>query len=155
MAERNGKEKTVALNRRASHDYFLEEKYECGIALTGTEIKSVRDGKVQFKDAYISIHKGEAWIKGMHISPYKYGSFFNVDEERDRKLLLHKYEIRKLHDKVRLKGYTLVPTRMYLKDGRAKMEIALAKGKNLYDKRESDKLRDARREMEKAMKFHR
>ncbi len=155
MAERNGKEKTVALNRRASHDYFLEEKYECGIALTGTEIKSVRDGKVQFKDAYISIYKGEAWIKGMHISPYKYGSFFNVDEERDRKLLLHKYEIRKLHDKVRLKGYTLVPTRMYLKDGRAKMEIALAKGKNLYDKRESDKLRDARREMEKAMKFHR
>lgn len=155
MAERNGKEKTVALNRRASHDYFLEEKYECGIALTGTEIKSVRDGKVQFKDAYISIHKGEAWIKGMHISPYKYGSFFNVDEERDRKLLLHKYEIRKLHDKVRLKGYTLVPTRMYLKDGRAKMEIALAKGKNLYDKRESDKLRDARWEMEKAMKFHR
>lgn len=122
MAEGKSKEKTVALNRRASHDYFLEEKYECGIVLTGTEIKSVRDGKVQFKDAYISIYKGEAWIKGMHISPYKYGTFSNVDETRDRKLLLHKEEIRKLHDKVRLKGYTLVPVRMYLKAGRAKME---------------------------------
>ena len=133
----------------------MEERYECGIALTGTEIKSVRTGKVQFKDAFISIYKGEAWIKGMHISPYKYGNIFNVDETRDRKLLLHKYEIRKLYDKVRLKGYTLVPTRMYLKNGRAKMEIALAKGKNLYDKRETDKLRDAKREMEKALKFNR
>ena len=91
----------------------------------------------------------------MHISAYTYGSIFNVDEERDRKLLLHKYEIRKLYDKVRLKGYTLVPVRMYLKNGRAKMEIALAKGKNLYDKRQNQKLRDAKREMEKALKFHR
>lgn len=155
MAREESKEKVVALNRKASHDYFLEERYECGIALTGTEIKSVRAGKVQFKDAFISIYKGEAWIKGMHISPYKYGNIFNVDETRDRKLLLHKYEIRKLYDKVRLKGYTLVPTRMYLKNGRAKMEIALAKGKNLYDKRETDKLRDAKREMEKALKFNR
>ncbi len=152
MAERE-KVKTVADNRRARHDYFLEEKYECGMQLTGTEIKSIRAGKVQFKDSYISIYKGEAWIKGMHISAYKYGTFSNVDETRDRKLLLHKYEIRKLHDKVRLKGYTLVPVRMYLKDGRAKLEIALAKGKNLYDKRETDKMRDAKREMEKALKF--
>jgi SsrA-binding protein len=120
--------------------------------LTGTEIKSIRDGKVQFKDAYISIYKGEAWIKGMHISPYKYGNIFNVDEERDRKLLLHKYEIQKLHMKVKTKGYTLVPVRMYLKNGRAKLEIALAKGKNLVDKRETQKLRDAKREMEKALK---
>ncbi|MBP3891605.1 MAG: SsrA-binding protein SmpB [Solobacterium sp.] len=147
------KEKTVAVNRRASHDYFLEERYEAGIALTGTEIKSVRDGRVQFKDAFVSIYKGEAWIKGMHISPYKYGNIFNVDETRDRKLLLHKYEIRKLYDKVRLKGYTLIPTRMYLVKGKAKMEIALAKGKDLYDKREAEKLRDAKREMEKALKF--
>ena len=147
------KEKTVAVNRRASHDYFLEERYEAGIALTGTEIKSVRDGRVQFKDAFVSISKGEAWIKGMHISPYKYGNIFNVDETRDRKLLLHKYEIRKLYDKVRLKGYTLIPTRMYLVKGKAKMEIALAKGKDLYDKREAEKLRDAKREMEKALKF--
>ncbi len=153
MAKEEGKEKVVALNRKASHEYFLEERFECGIVLTGTEIKSVRAGKVQFKDAFISIYKGEAWIKGMHISPYEFGNIFNVDETRDRKLLMHKYEIRKLYDKVRLKGYTLVPTRMYLKNGRAKMEIALAKGKNLYDKRETDKLRDAKRAMEKAMKF--
>lgn len=153
MAREEGKEKVVALNRKASHEYFLEERFECGIVLTGTEIKSVRAGKVQFKDAFISIYKGEAWIKGMHISPYEFGNIFNVDEKRDRKLLMHKYEIRKLYDKVRLKGYTLVPTRMYLKNGRAKMEIALAKGKNLYDKRETDKLRDAKRAMEKAMKF--
>ena len=122
-------EKTVALNRRASHDYFLEEKFECGIVLTGTEIKSV-------------------------ISPYKYGNIFNVDETRDRKLLLHKLEIFRLHQKVKLKGYTLIPVRMYLKDGRAKLEIALAKGKDLYDKRETEKLRDAKRAMEKALKLH-
>ncbi|MDO4520454.1 MAG: SsrA-binding protein SmpB [Erysipelotrichaceae bacterium] len=152
MAEKS-REKTVAMNRRASHDYFLEDRYECGLVLTGTEIKSIRDGKVQFKDSYISIYKGEAWIKGMHISPYKYGNIFNVDEERDRKLLLHKYEIQKLHMKVKTKGYTLVPVRMYLKNGRAKLEIALAKGKNLVDKRETQKLRDAKREMEKALKL--
>ena len=154
MAERNGKEKTVVFNRRASHDYFLEDRYECGIQLTGTEIKSIRAGKVQFKDSYISIYKGEAWIKGMHISNYSYGNILNVDEERDRKLLLHKEEIRKIYDNIRMKGYTVVPVRMYLKNGRAKLEIALAKGKNLYDKRQSDKIRDAKREMEKALKFH-
>ncbi|MCH4207291.1 MAG: SsrA-binding protein SmpB [Solobacterium sp.] len=146
-------EKNVAVNRKARHDYFLEEYLECGISLTGTEIKSIRDGRVQFNDAYISIYKGEAWIKGMHISPYKYGNIFNVDPDRDRKLLLHKYEISKLFDKVRLKGYTLIPTRMYLKDGKAKIEIALAKGKDLYDKRQTEKLRDASREMQKALKF--
>ena len=154
MAENRTGEKTVALNRRASHDYFLEDRYECGIQLTGTEIKSIRAGKVQFKDSYISIYKGEAWIKGMHISNYSYGNIFNVDEERDRKLLLHKEEIRKIYDNIRMKGYTVVPVRMYLKNGRAKLEIALAKGKNLYDKRQSDKIRDAKREMEKALKFH-
>ncbi len=153
MVEKS-KEKTVALNRRASHDYYLEEKIEAGMALTGTEIKSIRAGKVQFKDSYITIYKGEAWIKGMHISAYKEGNIFNVDEERDRKLLLHKYEIRKLLNQVKLKGYTLIPVRMYLKSGRAKLEIALAKGKNLYDKRQSEKVRDAKREMAKAMKFH-
>ena len=148
------REKNVAFNRRASHDYFLEEKFEAGLVLTGTEIKSVRNGKVQFKDAYITIYKGEAWIKGMHISAYKEGNIFNVDEERDRKLLLHKLEIQKLLNKVKLKGFTLIPVRMYLKDGRAKLEIALAKGKNLYDKRQSDKVRDAKGEVEKAMKYH-
>ena len=109
---------------------------------------------MQFKDSYISIYKGEAWIKGMHISNYSYGNIFNVDEERDRKLLLHKEEIRKIYDNIRMKGYTVVPVSMYLKNGRAKLEIALAKGKNLYDKRQSDKIRDAKREMEKALKFH-
>jgi SsrA-binding protein len=155
MPEKKDKQKLVAENRKARHDYFLEERFEAGIALTGTEIKSVRVGKVQFKDAYISIYKGEAWIKGMHISPYEHGNIFNHDETRDRKLLLHKYEISKLFQKVRLRGYTLVPTKMYLKDGRAKMEIALAKGKDLYDKRETEKLRDAKRQMEKALKFNR
>ncbi|MBQ6488654.1 MAG: SsrA-binding protein SmpB [Solobacterium sp.] len=153
MAGKNDKEKNVAVNRRASHDYFLEEKYEAGLVLTGTEIKSVREGRISFNDSYISIRNGEAWIKAMHISPYKYGNMFNVDPDRDRKLLLHKYEIRKLYDKVRIKGYTLVPTRIYLKEGKAKLEFALAKGKDLYDKREASKLRDAKREMEKALKL--
>lgn len=155
MGETKSKEKIIALNRRASHEYFLEETTEAGIVLTGTEIKSVREGKVQFNDAFISIIHGEAWIKSMHIAPYRYGNQFNVDETRERKLLLHKYEIKKLYDKVRLKGYTLIPTKMYFKSGRAKVEIALAKGKDLYDKRQSDKIRDAKREMEKALKFHR
>ncbi len=153
MAEKSSKEKTVVFNRRASHDYFLEDKYEAGLVLTGTEIKSIRDGRASFNDAYISIYRGEAWIKGMHISPYKFGNIFNVDEDRDRKLLLHDYEIRKLHQKVMTKGYTLVPIRLYLKNGRAKLEIALAKGKDLYDKRETQKQKDAKREMEKAMKY--
>ena len=155
MEKRKSNEKVVADNRKARHDYFIEETYEAGIVLTGTEIKSVREGRIQLKDSYISIRNGEAWIKGMHISPYKYGNIFNVDPDRDRKLLMHKTEIRKLYDKVRLKGYTLVPLRIYLKEGKAKMEVALAKGKNLYDKRETSKLRDAKREMEKALKFHR
>ena len=152
MAREKG-EKNVAVNRRAKHDYYLEDHYECGLVLTGTEIKSIREGRVQFKDSYISIYKGEAFIKGMHISAYKFGNQFNVEEERDRKLLLHKEEIRKLHQKVKTKGYTLVPTRIYLKDGRAKLEIALAKGKNLYDKRQTEKMRDAQREMAKALKL--
>lgn len=147
-----GKTKEIAYNRKVKHDYFLEDFYECGLVLTGTEIKSIREGHVQFKDAYVSIFRGEAWIKGMHISAYKYGSFANVDEERDRKLLLHKDEIAKLDSKVRTKGYTLVPVRMYLKNGRAKLEIALAKGKDLYDKRQTEKIRDASREMAKALK---
>jgi len=153
--QKNAKVKVVADNRKARHDYFIEDTYEAGMVLTGTEIKSIREGRVQLKDSYISIRHGEAWIKGMHVSPYKVGNIFNVDPERDRKLLLHKAEIRKMFDKVRIKGYTLVPLRIYLKGGRAKMEIALAKGKDLYDKRESQKLKDAAREMEKALKLRR
>lgn len=145
-------EKVIAVNRKASHDYYLEDRYEVGLVLTGTEIKSLRKGKAQFKDAYISFVQGEAFIKEMHIAPYDHGNIFNHDETRERKLLLHKYEIRKLQQKVKLKGYTLVPTKLYLKKGRAKLEIALAKGKNLYDKRQDQKDRDVKREIEKAMK---
>ena len=153
--QRNDNVKVVADNRKARHDYFIEDTYEAGMCLTGTEIKSVREGRIQLKDSYISIRHGEAWIKGMHISPYKFGNIFNVDSERDRKLLMHRFEIRKLYDKVRLKGYTLIPLRIYLKNGRAKMEVALAKRKNLVDKQETQKLPDAKREMEKALKLNR
>ena len=145
-------EKKIADNRKAFHEYFIEDRFEAGIVLTGTEIKSVRKGKVQLKDSYISFVDGEALIKGMHISPYEFGNIFNHDETRERKLLLHKHEIKKLSDKVKMKGYTVVPLSMYLSKGRAKMEIALAKGKDLHDKRNTEKEKTAKREMEKAMK---
>lgn len=144
--------KKVAENRKAFHEYFIEDRYEAGIVLKGTEIKSVRKGHVQLKDSYVSFSEGEAFIKEMHISPYEYGNIFNHDETRPRKLLLHKLEIKKLSDKVKLKGYTIVPLSMYLSKGKAKMEIALAKGKDLHDKRNSDKEKTAKREIEKAMK---
>ena|SRR5690554_3291946 len=144
--------KTIATNRKAFHDYFIEEKFEAGLVLAGTEIKSIRKGSVQFKDAYIDIKENEAFIIGMHIAPYEFGNRFNHDETRDRKLLLHKIEIKKLNKNVQQKGYTVVPLSLYLKDGKAKMEIALAKGKANYDKRQSLKEKDAKREIEKAMK---
>ena len=146
-------EKIVSVNRKASHDYFLVERFEAGIVLTGTEIKSIRKGKVQFKDAYITFINNEAYIKEMHIATYDHGNIFNHDETRERKLLLHKLEIRKLQQKVKLKGFTIVPCKMYLKNGRAKLEIALAKGKDLYDKRQDDKIKTAKREMERALKL--
>ena len=118
-------EKIIAVNRKASHDYSLEERFEAGLVLTGTEIKSIRQGKAQFKDAYVSFISGEAWIKEMHIAAYDHGNQFNHDETRQRKLLLHKLEIVKLQQKVKLKGYTVVPVKLYLKNGRAKMEITL------------------------------
>ena len=140
------------INRKARHDYELYDRYEAGLELKGTEIKSIRRGKVQLKDSYISFYNNEAYIKGMHISPYEFGNIFNHDETRDRKLLLHKKEIRKLYQDTRIKGYTVVPVRLYLSKGLAKLEIALAKGKNLHDKRESQKAKDAKREIEKALK---
>ena len=145
-------QKTIAYNRKARHDYELYDRYEAGLELKGTEIKSIRRGKVQLKDSYISFYNNEAYIKGMHISPYEFGNIFNHDETRDRKLLLHKKEIRKLYQDTRIKGYTVVPVRLYLSKGLAKLEIALAKGKNLHDKRESQKAKDAKREIEKALK---
>jgi SsrA-binding protein len=145
-------QKTVAENRKARHEYELFDRFEAGIELKGTEIKSVRKGKVQLKDSYISIVNGEAYIKGMHISPYEFGNRFNHEETRDRRLLLHKKEILKLDQSSRLKGFTVIPLRIYLSKGLAKMEIALARGKNLHDKRESAKVKDAKREIEKALK---
>lgn len=145
-------QKTIADNRKARHDYELYDRFEAGLALQGTEIKSIRRGKVQLKDSYISFYNNEAYIKGMHISPYEFGNRFNHDETRDRKLLLHKNEIRKLYQDTRIKGYTVVPVRIYLSKGLAKLEIALAKGKNLHDKRESQKAKDAKREIDKALK---
>jgi len=147
--------KSIAENRRAYHEYFILEKIEAGMVLMGTEIKSIRKGAVQFKDAYVSFQNGEAFIKSMYIAPYEEGNRFNHEETRDRKLLLHSSEISKLEKKVKLKGFTIVPLTLYLKDGRAKLEIGLAKGKELHDKRETDKERTAQREIEKARKQHR
>ena len=140
--------KIVVFNRKASHEYFLEERFEAGLVLQGTEIKSIRQGHVQIRDAYISFTNDEAYVKEM----YEFGNRFNHDETRIRKLLLHKEEIRKLQQKVKLKGYTVIPISVYLEKGMAKMEIALAKGKDLHDKRNVQKEKDAKREIEKAMK---
>ncbi len=145
--------KIITNNKRANHDYFLEERFECGLVLTGTEIKSIRKGSAQLKESYITFLNHEAFIKGMYIGAYEFGNRFNHDEKRDRKLLLHKSEIRKLQQKVQLKGYTVVPTILYLTNGRAKLEIALAKGKDVHDKRETQKEKDAKREIEKALKL--
>jgi SsrA-binding protein len=145
--------KVISYNRKASYEYFLEEKFEAGLVLVGTEIKSIRQGKVNFKDAYVSIINDEAFIKEMHISSYDHGNRYNHDETRERKLLLNKREIRKLKQKTQQQGYTIIPTKLYLKNGRAKLEIALAKGKKLYDKRNTEKLKDAKREIDRAMKY--
>ena len=142
----------LCLNKKARHDYFVEETYEAGISLVGTEVKSLRLGKGNLKDSYVRIEEGEAFLHNTHISPYPYGHQFNHDPERVRKLLLHKREIRRLMGKTQERGYTLVPLKMYLKNGRIKIELGLAKGKTLYDKREDLKKRSADREIEKAMK---
>ncbi len=152
--QKTQKTKTVAENRKARHEYELYDRYEAGLELKGTEIKSIRKGKVQMKDSYISIRNNQASIKGLHISAYEFGNRFNHDETRDRRLLLHKNEILKLDQAVRIKGYTVVPVRLYISHGLAKLEIALAKGKNLHDKRQTEKTRDANREIQKAMKQH-
>ncbi len=145
--------KLVANNKKARHDFFIEEVYEAGIVLTGTEIKSVRQGKVSIKESFAKIENGEMIIYGMNISPYEQGNRFNVDPLRPRKLLLHKQEIRKLIGYTTQKGLTLVPLQMYInEEGRAKIEIAVARGKKLYDKREDIAKRDAKRDMERRMK---
>lgn len=144
--------KVLASNRKARHEYFIDEVYEAGIVLTGTEIKSIRQGRVSIKEAYGKIINGDVIILGMNVSPYEQGNRFNVDPLRPRKLLLHKREINKLIGHLKVGGVTLVPLRIYLNDrGKAKMEIAVARGKKLYDKRESIAKRDADRKMQRAM----
>ncbi len=145
--------KLVANNKKARHDYFIEQTYEAGIVLTGTEIKSVRQGKVSIKESYAKIENGEVFIYGMNISPYEQGNRFNVDSLRTRKLLLHKREIQKLIGYTTMKGLTIVPLKMYInEDGRAKIELAVARGKKNYDKRESIAKRDAARDIDRKMK---
>ncbi len=149
--KRNG-ERDVAVNRRAYHDFFIDEKYEAGMMLTGTEIKSVRNGRANLRDGYVRIDNGEAWLENVHISPYAQGNVMNQEPVRPRKLLLHRKEIMSLIGKVKQKGYTLVPLRMYISRNHAKVEVGLARGKKQYDKREAIAERDAKREIERAMR---
>ena len=144
--------KLVANNKKAYHDFFIDEKYEAGIALHGTEVKSLRMGKCSIKEAFIRIENGEVFVYGMHVSPYEKGNIFNKDPMRIKKLLMHIYEINKLAGKVAEKGFTLVPLQEYFKEGKAKVEIGLARGKKLYDKREAIAKKDQKREMEKEFK---
>lgn len=141
--------KLIANNKKAYHDYFIEDSYECGIVLSGTEVKSLRMGKGSIKESYVRIRNGEAVILGMHISPYEKGNIFNRDPLRERILLMHKKEIRKIEQKLSEKGFTLVPLQVYFSGSLVKVEIGLAKGKKLYDKRESIAKKDAAREMER------
>ncbi|CEP66904.1 Small protein B [Moorella glycerini] len=145
--------KIVTDNRRARHDYFILETYEAGIALTGTEVKSLRNGKANIKDSYARLENGELILHDMHISPYEQGNRFNHEPRRPRRLLMHRYEIQRLYGKIREKGLTLIPLKVYFNErGRAKVELALAKGKRLYDKREDIAARDAQREIAKAFR---
>ena len=145
--------KLVANNKKAYFDYFIEDKYEAGVALHGTEVKSIRMGKCSIKESYIKIENGEVFIYGMHVTPYEKGNIFNKDPMRIKKLLMHKYEINKLNGKLQQKGLTLVPLQLYLKGGLVKVEVGLARGKKLYDKRDSIAKKDMKREAEKEFKI--
>ncbi|HYS16502.1 MAG TPA: SsrA-binding protein SmpB [Candidatus Binatia bacterium] len=149
QAREESGDRPIATNRRARHEYEILETVEAGLVLRGTEVKSLRAGLVNFKDSYASVRSGEGWLLGCHISPYSHGSDANHDPERDRKLLLHKREIARLGGKISERGLTLVPLRLYFKDGRAKVELGLARGKKLHDKRASLREREVRREMDK------
>lgn len=144
--------KTVVTNRKAFHDYHIHERFEAGIELSGTEVKSIRQSAVNLKDSFCFVKDGELFVRGMHISPYEKGNIFNKDPMRVRKLLMHKKEIRRLGARTQQEGYTLVPLTVYFKGPHVKLEIALAKGKKLYDKRESERNKDTAREMDKALK---
>lgn len=147
--------KTIAQNKKARHDYFVEETYEAGIELCGTEVKSLRAGRVNLKDSWCSIVDGEIFVNGMHISPYEQGNIFNRDPMRVRKLLMHKKEILKLYGTVKQTGYSLIPISLYFKDGKVKLQVGLCKGKKLYDKRADMAERSAKRDMERAIKEQR
>jgi SsrA-binding protein len=150
--EKKGGDREVAVNRRAFHDYFVDERFEAGLVLTGTEVKSLRAGKANLRDGYVRIDGREAWLENVHISPYTQGGYVNHDPMRRRKLLLHRDEISSLIGKVRQKGYTMIPLRMYFAHNKAKLEVGLARGKRMYDKRASLAEADARREMARALK---
>lgn len=152
MAPKKETQKLIANNKKAYHDYFIDETYEAGVALHGTEVKSMRMGKCSIKESFIRIENGEVFVYGMHVSPYEKGNIFNKDPLRVKKLLMHKYEINKLAGKIAEKGYTLVPLQVYFKDGKAKVEVGLARGKKLYDKRQDIAKKDQRREAEREFK---
>ena len=153
-ADKSGK-KYIAQNREARHEYFVIEALETGIELVGTEVKSLRAGGVNLKDAWVDVDDGELIAKGMHISPYEHGGYFNRDPVRPRRLLAHKAEIRRLAQQIKLQGYTLIPLSLYFKNGRVKVELGLCKGKKLYDKRSTAAARDAKRDIDRAMKAQR
>ncbi|MBQ1503845.1 MAG: SsrA-binding protein SmpB [Oscillospiraceae bacterium] len=144
--------KTMASNRKAFHDYFILERFEAGISLSGTEVKSIRQGTLNLRDSFCNVKDGEIFVVGMHISPYEKGNIFNRDPDRDRRLLMHKREILRLYGKVKQEGLTIVPLSVYFKGPRVKLEIGLARGKKLYDKREAQAKRDAAREIDRTMK---
>lgn len=144
--------KQLAENRKARHEYYIEDTFECGIALVGTEVKSIRAGKANLKESYAQVRNGEVFLIGMHVSPYEQGNIYNRDPFRQRKLLLHKSEIYKLQKLSQADGYSLIPLKLYLKDGLVKLELAVGKGKKLYDKRHSIAERDVKRDMERRMK---
>ena len=152
MANEKEHIKLIANNKKAFHDYFIEEQYECGIVLVGTEVKSLRMGKCSIKEAWVRIDKGELWIMGMNISPYEKGNIFNKDPLRTRKLLVHKSEIMKLTGKIKEKGFTLIPLKVYFSKGKAKIEFGLCRGKKLYDKRDSIAKKDYERETRREFK---
>lgn len=144
--------KPMASNRKAFHEYFVEERFECGMALAGTEVKSMRQGRMNLKESYAVVRDGEIFVLGMHISPYEHGNIFNTDPMRPKKLLLHKNEIRRLNQEVGRMGYAMIPLQVYLKDGRFKLELGLCKGKKLHDKRDDMAARDAQRDIQRALR---
>lgn len=152
LAEAKKGIKIVAKNSKAFHEYFVEERFEAGLVLVGTEVKSIRQGKVNLKDSYCLVKDGEISVLGMHVSPYEQGNIFNRDPLRQRKLLMHKKEINKLHLRIKQDGYALVPLKIYFKNAKLKLEIGLAKGKKLHDKRDASAAKDAKREIDRSMK---